>query len=86
MPIRTGQIATNGTPTQIDGTSTSPYKLVLHNASANDSIYLGLSDVTSSTGLDLHSKSTLILEMPPLENLWVIGPSGSPTIHWMSIS
>ena len=86
MAIRTGQIVTSATPVQIDGTSTSPYKLILHNASANDSIYIGNGDLTTSTGFDLHSKSTLTLDMPPLTNVWVIGPSGNPTINWMSIS
>lgn len=86
MPIRTGQITCNGTAQQIDGTSANPFKLVVHNSSSSDAIYLGNSDVTTSTGFDLHAKSTLVLEMPPLTTLFVIGPAGSPTLTWMSIS
>lgn len=84
--IVTGQIVCTTSPQQIDSTSENPFKLVLHNASANDSIYIGNSDVTGSTGFDLHSKSTLTLELPPLASLYVVSTNGSPTINWMRIS
>lgn len=84
--ITTGQITVSQTPQQIDGTSENPYKLVLHNASASDSIYIGNADVTETTGFDLHSKSTLTLELPPLSALYVICSNGSPVINWMRIS
>lgn len=84
--ITTGQVVCTASPQQIDGTSENPFKLVLHNASSNDSIYIGNSDVTGSTGFDLHSKSTLTLDLPPLSALCVIATNGSPTIHWMRIS
>ena len=84
--ISTGQVVCTTSPQQIDGTSENPFKLVLHNASASDSIYIGNSDVTDTTGFDLHSKSTLTLDLPPLASLFVISTNGSPTIHWMRIS
>lgn len=84
--LTTGQIATSPTPQQIDGTSENPYKLILHNASASDSIYIGNEDVTDTTGFDLHAKSTLILDLPPLSSIFVIGPAGNPVISWMRIS
>ena len=82
----TGQIVCSATPQQIDGTSENPYKLILHNASALDSIYIGDADVTASTGFDLHSKSTLTLDLPPLSSIFVVCTNGSPTINWMRIS
>jgi hypothetical protein len=84
--ISTGQIVCTSSPQQIDGTSENPFKIVLHNASASDSIYIGNSNVTGSTGFDLHSKSTLTLDLPPLSALYVIATNGSPTINWMRIS
>jgi len=86
MAITTGQITVSATPVQIDGTSNSVFKLVLHNSSASDSIYIGPdSGVTSSNGFDLHSKSTLTLELPPLSSLWIVSDTGSPTVNWMKI-
>lgn len=82
----TGQIATSATPQQIDGTSENPFRLIVHNSSSSDSIYLGNVDVTDTTGFDLHAKSTLTLELPPLSSLYVIGPAGNPVITWMRIS
>jgi len=84
--IVTGQIVTSTSPQQIDGTSENPFKIVLHNSSASDSIFIGNADVTETTGFDLHSKSTLVLELPPLASLYVISTNGSPTICWMRIS
>ena len=84
--ISTGQIVCSTSPQQIDGTSENPFKIVLHNSSSSDSIYIGNSDVTETTGFDLHSKSTLTLDLPPLSALYVIATNGSPTINWMRIS
>lgn len=84
--ISTGQIVCTSSPQQIDGTSENPFKIVLHNSSSSDSIYIGNSDVTVSTGFDLHAKSTLTLELPPLAALYVVCTNGSPAINWMRIS
>lgn len=86
MAISTGQINCSSTPVQIDGTSYNPFRLYLHNASSNDSIYIGADEtVSQSTGFDLHSKSTLTLELAPLSSLWVMSPNASPTLHWMKV-
>lgn len=86
MAITTGQITCSVTPVQIDGTSYNPFKLFLHNASASDSIYIGADEtVSATTGFDLHSKSTLTLELPALSTLWVMSANGSPTINWMKV-
>lgn len=86
MALYTGQINVSTTPQQIDNTSTNPFRLVVHNASASDSIYIGNSDVTVTTGLDLHAKSTLTLELPPMTYLWVVGKTSNHKLHWMHIS
>lgn len=86
MAVVTGQITLSSTPVQIDGTSYNPFKLYVHNASASDSIYIGGDNtVSATTGFDLHSKSTLTLELPPLSSIWVMSPNGSPTINWMKV-
>jgi len=86
MAITTGQIVCSSTPVQIDGTSYNPFKLFLHNSSASDSIYIGADEtVSATTGFDLHPKSTLTLELPPLSYLWIMSPNGSPSMNWMKV-
>jgi hypothetical protein len=84
MPISTGQTTVGTTRIQIDGTSTSNFKIVLHNSGSN-AVYLGNETVTDDTGFNLHANSTVILELPPLTNLFAISRSGNHQISWMRI-
>jgi hypothetical protein len=84
MPISTGQTTVGTTRIQIDGTSTSDFKIVLHNSGSN-AVYLGNETVADDTGFNLHANSTVILELPPLTNLFAISRSGNHEISWMRI-
>jgi len=84
MPISTGQTTVGTTRIQIDGTSVSNFKIVLHNSGSN-AIYLGNETVTEDNGFNLHANSTVILELPPLTNLFAISGSGNHEISWMRI-
>jgi len=84
MAINTGQISVTTTRVQIDGTRTSPYQLVLHNSGTN-AIYLGNETVTANDGFNLHTNSTLILNLPPLSALFAIASSGNHELSWMRV-
>jgi hypothetical protein len=85
MAINTGQATITTTRVQIDGTSTSPYQLVLHNSGTN-AIYLGNETVTADDGFNLHTNTTLILNLPPLSALFAIAASGSHELSWMRVN
>jgi len=82
--ITTGQATITTTRQILDGTATNPYRLVIHNSGTN-SVYLGNQDVTRDNGLNLHTSSTLILELPPLTTIYAIAASGSHEVSWMRI-
>ena len=85
MPIDTGQITVGTTRVQIDGSSVSEFKIILHNSGSN-TIYLGNESVTEDNGFNLHANSTLTLELPPLTRLYAVSGSGNHKMTWMRIT
>jgi hypothetical protein len=83
--ITTGQATVTSTRVQIDGTSENPFRVVLHNSGTN-AIYLGNETVTANDGFNLHTNTTVVLELPPLTALYAIASSGSHELSWMRIS
>jgi len=83
--ITTGQVTVTTSRVQIDGTSENPFRIVLHNSGTN-AIYLGNETVTENDGLNLHTNSTLVLELPPLTALYAVTSSGSHKLSWMRIT
>ncbi len=70
--ITTGQVTVGLTPTLIDGTDTSNFRLIIHNMNNDDSIYLGNSNVSPTNGLQLLKLETIQLDMNPLEQVYAI--------------
>jgi hypothetical protein len=85
MSITTGQMSVTTTRAQLDGTSTNPFRMVIHNAGTN-AVYIGDSEVTKDNGLNIHTNSTLTLELPPLTALFAVAASGTHEISWMRIA
>jgi hypothetical protein len=83
--ITTGQMQVSTTRQQLDGTSENPFKLVLHNSGTN-AVYLGDENVTSANGFNLHTNSTITLELSPLTALYAIASSGTHEVSWMRIT
>jgi hypothetical protein len=86
MAIITGQLEVSTTRVQIDGSSTNPFKIIVHNASNSDNIYMGNENVTAATGLELHSHAYVTFEMPAGERLFAISSTGTHTLTWMQIA
>ena len=82
--ITTGQINVTTTRVQIDGISQNPFKLILHNSGTN-SVYLGDETVTQNDGFNLHTNTTLVLELPPLTSIYAVASSGTHEVSWMRI-
>ena len=86
MAITTGQLTVGtGAPVQLDTSSVSNFKIILHNMSATDNLFLGNASVTAATGLELHNHSYITLEMQPNDALFVVSSSGTHDIGWMKI-
>lgn len=86
MAIITGQLEVSTTRVQLDGSSVNPFKIIVHNSSASDNIYIGNENVTASTGLELHSHAYVTFELPAGERLFAISSSGTHSLTWMQIS
>ena len=85
MSITTGQMSVTTTRAQLDGTSTNPFRMVIHNSGTN-AVYIGDAEVTKDNGLNIHTNSTLTLELPPLTSLFAVAASGTHEISWMRIA
>ena len=72
MAISSGQITVGLTPTLIDGTSNSDFKLTIHNMNNDDGIFIGGPNVTITNGMQLIKLETLQLEMAPSSQLYAI--------------
>jgi hypothetical protein len=85
MAITSGQLTVSTTRQILDGTSNSPYKLVIHNSGSN-AIYIGNEEVTETNGLNIHANSTLMLDLPALTTIYAITSSGNHELSWLRIS
>lgn len=72
MTISSGQITVLQTPTLIDGTHNSDFKLTIHNMNNDDGIFVGGPNVTIADGLQLLKLETMHLDMAPSSQLYAI--------------
>jgi hypothetical protein len=83
MAITSGQIIVGTTIQQIDGTSTNPFKLHIHNNEATLTLYVGGADLTTSNGLRLEAKDSLEMQMNPGESIFIISTSNNHDVSWL---
>lgn len=83
MTISTGQLAVGTTPVQIDGTSTSNFRLHIHNMDNTDTLFIGNGDVTIANGLGLPKLDSIELECYPGETVFVVSPKSGHNISWL---
>lgn len=83
MAISTGQLIVGTTPVQIDGTSTSNYRLHIHNMDNTENIYIGNGDVSITNGLALPKMDSLDLVCYPGETIFVVSSKSAHQISWL---
>ena len=81
--ISSGQVTIGTTPTLIDGTSTSDFRLTIHNMNNDDNIYLGGPNVTISTGMQLLKLETIQLQMSPSSELYAVADKANLKIGFL---
>lgn len=83
MAVSSGQISIGVTRVAIDGVSTNPYRLRIHNMSNTQNLFLGGGDVTASNGLELHSHESFEIIVSPNEQIFVVASSGNHDVSWL---
>ncbi len=72
MAISSGQVEIGLTPTLVDGTHNSNFRLAIHNMNNDDTIFLGGPDVTPTNGFQLLKLDTIQFELNPLESIYAV--------------
>lgn len=83
MAISTGQLIVGTTPVQIDGTSTSNFRLHIHNMDNTDALFVGNGDVSVTNGLALPKLDSLELVCYPGESVFVVSTKSGHQMSWM---
>jgi hypothetical protein len=81
--ISSGQVTIGTAPTLIDGLEVNPFRLHIHNHDNTDSVYLGASDVTTTTGLKLVKEDSIELIINPLEALYAVATKTGHIISYL---
>jgi hypothetical protein len=83
MAVSSGQTVVGLTPIGIDGVSTNPYRLHLHNGDNTKNLFIGNATVSSTTGLKLMGNDHFEMIVSPNEQLFVVSEQGDHTISWL---
>ena len=81
--ISSGQLSVGTAATLIDGLEVNPFRIHIHNHDNTDSIYLGASNVTTSTGLKLLKQDSIELIINPLEALYAVSSQAGHVISYL---
>jgi hypothetical protein len=83
-----GQTSVGTTATHIDGVlnefAGNPYRLFIHNNDNTAAVYLGGSEVTTSTGLMLDKGVMIQLTVSPTDLLYAVSSKSGHIVSWMS--
>jgi hypothetical protein len=85
MAISSGQQVIGITPVAIDGVSTNPYRLHLHNNDNTKALFIGNSNVTIANGMKMDGGAVLEFVISPNQQLHVVSETGTHTISWLRI-
>ena len=83
MAISTGQVTVGTSRVQIDGTSTSSFRLIIQNMDNTDAIFIGGRDVTITNGLELLKLETLTIDLFPLEELYAVSAKAGHKLSFL---
>jgi hypothetical protein len=81
--ISSGQVTIGTAPTLIDGLEVNPFRLHIHNQDNTDAVYLGASNVTTTTGLKLVKEDSIELIINPLEALYAVATKTGHIISYL---
>ena len=83
MTISSNQITVGTSRVQINGCSTNPSRLHIHNNDNTNDLFLGGSNVTTSNGLRLLKLDSIELSLNAGESVFAISAGGSHAVSWL---
>ena len=83
MAIKSGQISVGTARVIIPETCIMPWKLQIKNMDSTDDVFIGNGDVTTSTGLRLAKEERLVLELAPLDRVYLVSAKEGHTMGYM---
>lgn len=81
--ISSGQVSVGTAATAIDATAQMPFRLMIHNDDNTDSVYLGGSAVTTSTGMVLKKLEHIDFVLYPGEVLYAVSTKSGHSISFL---
>ena len=72
MTLSTAQISVTTSPTLLCAANAMSQRVTVHNNEASQQVFIGPSDVTTSTGIHLDGKEERQITLNPGEGLWGI--------------
>ena len=83
MAISTGHVLVSTVPIQIDGISTNPSRLLIHNMDNTKTLFIGNGDVSIANGLGIQKLDSVEITLNPGEALYGISETGSHLVTWL---
>ena len=83
MAISTGHVLVGTIPIQIDGVSTNPSYLHIHNMDNTKVLFIGNGDVSVTNGLGVQKLDSVEITLNPGESLYAISETGSHLVTWL---
>lgn len=83
MAITSGQQTVGTVATVIDGKWHNPSRLTIQNMDNTNTLYIGNSNVSTTTGLGLLKLETIQFDLEPLDQLHVVSTKSGHTISWL---
>lgn len=77
MTLSTAQISVTTSPTLLCAPDDMSQRVTVHNNEASQQVFIGASDVTTSTGIHLDGKEERQIILNPGEGLWGIAANTS---------
>ena len=85
MTINQGVISITNTPTEINGASVNPIRILIHNNDSTDNLFLGNENVATDSGLVLGKLESIELILNPNEKLFaVVSGQKAHSLSWLS--
>lgn len=83
MAISSGQTTIGLTATQIDGASTNPSRLHIHNNDQQQNLFIGGPDVTIANGLVLEKLDSIEFLLNAGEAVYGVSSQGGHVVSWL---
>ena len=83
MAVSSGQVLVGTVPMQIDGMSTNPIKLHIHNMDNTRAVFIGNGNVSITNGLALEKLDSIEIILNPGESLYAISEIGTHQISFL---